>query len=151
MRTRTLLVLATTLLATATVSCGSDEFSSPPGAGAAPAVTAPPGGVDLTEKEFEDFTGQAEVVVQARDNTFIPAYIEVSPGTTVVFRNVGRTEHNVIPAEDGAFEPIEADDLVPGVSIPLTFDAEGDYPYPYYCSLHGTTSKGMVGTVRVVA
>src|SRR5690606_34474605 len=72
-RARTLVVVSSSRVATATASGGSDEFSGPPGAGAAPAVTAPPGGVDLTEKEFEDFTGQAEVVVQARDNTFIPA------------------------------------------------------------------------------
>lgn len=146
MRFGTLLVAATMLV---TVSCGSGESTS--GIEDSPETTEPVGGVDLTEKDFEDLTGQAEVVVQARDNTFIPGYIEVSPGTTVTFRNVGRTEHNVIPVEDGAFEPIEATEFEPKAAVEMTFESEGTYPYPYYCSLHGTTTKGMVGAVRVVA
>lgn len=146
MRIRTLLVAATLLFA---VSCGSGESTS--GLDDTPESTEPVGGVDLTEKEFEDLTGQDEVVIQARDNTFIPAYIEISPGTTVRFRNIGRADHNVIPAEDGAFEPIEASEFAPKDEVEMSFESEGTYPYPYYCSLHGTTSKGMVGAVRVVA
>ena len=146
MRTRVLLVMATTLLA---VSCGSGESATTP-EDPAPTTTAPEAEIDLSDKDFKDLTGEDEVVVQARDNTFTPGYIEVSPGTKVVFRNVGRTDHNVIPAEDGAFEPIEAIEFAPKDEIEMTFNHEGTYPFPYYCSLHGTPTKGMVGAVRVV-
>ena len=143
MRTKVLLVLATTLLA---VSCGSGESATGPEE-TAPSTTA--AAVDLSDKDFKDLTGQDEVVIQARDNTFIPAYAEVSPGTKVIVRNVGRTEHNVIPAEKGAFEPIEASELAPKDEVAMTFNHEGTYPYPYYCSLHGTPTAGMNGAVRV--
>lgn len=131
------------------VSCGSggstaglDDRTDP---------SEPVGGVELGEKEFVDLTGRGEVEIKARDNTFIPAYIEISPGTTVSFQNIGRADHNVIPAEEGAFEPIEASEFAPRDTVEMTFDSEGTYPYPYYCSLHGTPDKGMVGAVRVVA
>lgn len=135
------------LLLTA-VACGSSASDG----GGDPMATTEPAGVeviDLDGHEFEDLTGQDEVVVQARDNTFVPAYIEVSPGTTVLFRNTGRNDHNVIPSNDGAFEPIEATDLAPKDEAELVFDEAGDFPY--FCSLHGTRTKGMVGGVRVVA
>lgn len=116
-------------------ACGSDD---------APATT----GVDLSGKPFEDRTGSAVVEIDAVDNAFRPAYVEISPGTTVTFTNRGRTQHNVLPVAEGAFDPIEVDELEPGTSRSLTFDEPGDYPY--YCSLHGTTTKGMVGAIRVV-
>lgn len=143
---RIALAAAVLFLATA---CGSGGSTS--GLDDSTTTTGPVGGVDLTDKDFEDLTGQTEVEVLARDNTFVPAYIEISPGTTVSFRNIGRTEHNVIPVEDGAFEPIEASRFAPKDAVEMTFDREGTYPYPYYCSLHGSTTKGMVGGVRVVA
>lgn len=105
-------------------------------------------GPDLTDVTFDDLSGQTEVDVQARDNNFVKPFIEVSPGTTITFVNRGRNPHNVLPAVDGAFATIEADDLNPGDSQDLTFADPGDYPY--YCSLHGTTTKGMVGVVRVI-
>lgn len=146
MRVKSLLVA---LLLVTVPSCGSS--SSDGGGGTAPTTTevgaAPL--LDLDGRDFEDMTGEDEVVVQARDNTFVPAYIEVSPGTTVVFRNTGRNDHNVIPGNDGAFEPIEATELAPKDEAELVFDEAGDFPY--FCSLHGTATKGMVGGVRVVA
>lgn len=147
MRTKALLVLATTLLA---VSCGSGESASDPADTTVPSTTAVDA-VGLRDEEFKDMTGEDEVVIQARDNTFLPAYVEVSPGTKITFRNVGRTEHNVIPSEEGAFEAIEATELEPKAEVEMTFNHEGTYPYPYYCSLHGTRTAGMIGAVRVVA
>ncbi|CAN5793279.1 hypothetical protein BH23ACT2_BH23ACT2_06830 [soil metagenome] len=105
-------------------------------------------GVDLSEADFTDLTGEAEVVVDSRDNVFVEDYIEVSPGTTITFRNTGRTDHNVLPVQEGAFATIEASDLRPRNEAKLTIDEPGEYPY--YCSLHGTTTVGMVGAVRVV-
>jgi plastocyanin len=133
------------LLVATTVGCGDGS----------PAPTAedaqqpgPQHGVDLSEATFTDLTEEDEVVVDARDNAFRQDYIEVRAGTTVTFRNIGRTEHNVLPVEDEAFALIEAEDLQPGDEADLTFDEAGEFPY--YCSLHGTTTAGMVGAVRVV-
>ena len=38
--------------------------------------------------------------------------------------------------------------LPPDAVATLTLDEPGDYAY--YCTLHGTTTKGMVGAIRVV-
>ena len=103
---------------------------------------------DLSGAEWADLTTETAVKVQARDNVFVKPYIEVKAGTTVTFTNRGRNQHNVIAVPEGTFESIEADDLEPGTSQEVTFTAPGDYPY--YCSLHGTTTKGMVGAIRVV-
>lgn len=145
-----LLVAAVALVAPmALAGCGDGDDAT-----TAPTVaetTAPAGEdtPDLSDEEFEDLTDQSEVTVQARDNTFVSDYITIKAGTTVTWTNRGRTEHNVLPVVDGAFTPIEIEDLEPGMSASITFDEPGDYPY--YCSLHGTKTKGMVGAVRVVA
>ena len=124
----------TAALAVAVVGCGGDDDSS--------------SGVDLGDKTFEDLTASSTVEVDAVDNNFKPAYIEVKAGTTVTFTNAGRSEHNVLPVEEGAFDPIDVEEFEPGTSQTVTFDEVGDVPY--YCSLHGTTTQGMVGAVRVV-
>lgn len=105
-------------------------------------------GVDLSDVTFEVRTDETNVQVDAIDNSFVPAYVEVRRGTTVTFENDGRNPHNVLPAEEGAFEPIEQDVFQPGDVGSITFDEAGDFPY--YCSLHGTTTRGMVGAIRVV-
>jgi plastocyanin len=106
------------------------------------------GGVDLSAATFEDHTSEDVVVIDAVDNSFKEKYVEVKAGTEVTFRNDGRNVHNVLPVVEGKFSKVEADDFGPGVETTITFDEPGDYPY--YCSLHGTTSKGMVGAVRVI-
>lgn len=145
---RSLATAGAVALALVLSACGDGEAATP--ATTAPNTTAPVSGdvVDLSEKEFEDRTGESAVSVQARDNTFLPAYIEVEAGTTVTFTNRGRNQHNVLPTTEGAFPAIEVEDLEPGTSQDITFDEPGDYPY--YCSLHGTKTKGMVGAVRVL-
>jgi len=105
-------------------------------------------GVDLSSTKFTDMTGKDTVVVDAVDNSFKPRYIEITAGTTVTFRNDGRNPHNVLAVEKGAFEDIETEDFKPKVEAKITFDEPGDVPY--YCSLHGSKTKGMTGAVRVV-
>ena len=102
----------------------------------------------MEEADITDLTGESDPVVDARDNVFNDKYIEVEVGTTVTFDNTGENVHNVLPVEEGAFEPIEASEFDPGDIGTVTFDEVGDFPY--YCSLHGTKTKGMVGGVRVV-
>lgn len=103
---------------------------------------------DLSDKKFKDLTADPDPVVQARDNNYVAQYVTVKAGATVKFMNKGRNQHDVLPAEDGAFVPIEKADFNPGDDGTITFDKPGDYPY--YCTLHGTKSKGMVGAVRVL-
>ncbi len=103
----------------------------------------PLAGVTWTDK-----TGTDTLVVDAKDNTFSPQYVTVTAGTKVTFDNRGRNPHNVIAVEKGAFKTVEVPDFQPGDTADRTFDKPGDYAY--YCSLHGTTTAGMIGGIRVV-
>ena len=108
------------------------------------AVAAP----SVPESEYVDLTGSAEVTIQAVDNSFRPKYATIRRGTTVTFVNDGRTVHNVIPAVAGQFTPVESEEFGPDQSASRTFGDPGIVPY--FCSLHGTAAKGMVGGLRVV-
>ena len=104
--------------------------------------------VDVPADEFEDATGKTELDVAVKDNVFDPVYVEVSPGTKVVWTNDGRNDHNIIPVDDGSFEGIDRADFGPGKVHTATFDDAGDYPY--YCSIHGTKKlNGQAGVIRV--
>ena len=88
-----------------------------------------------------------EVVdVIAIDNTFRPETVEVSAGTEVRWTNSGRNEHNVLPIE-GADWGVQTEDFAPQDVYSHVFTTPGTYAY--YCSIHGTTEVGMVGTVVV--
>src|SRR6478735_6475816 len=106
MRIRAILIIAAATAATA--GCGNGEPATPM-TQAATATTAAPGaaeGPDLSTETFDDLTGKSTVSVQARDNSFVKPYIEVSAGTKVDFTNKGRNQHNVVPTVDGAFAEI---------------------------------------------
>ena len=87
-----------------------------------------------------------EEPVQVLDNSFRPAELEVAAGTEVVWENGGRNDHNVLPVEGDAWG-VEAADFEPGATYRHRFTEPGTYAY--YCSLHGTTTKGMVGSIVV--
>ena len=70
----------------------------------------------------------------------------MAAGTEVVWENDGRNEHNVIPVEGDEWG-VEADEFAPGDSYSYRFTEPGTYDY--YCSLHGTTTAGMVGSITV--
>ena len=146
-------LVAALALAPALTSCGSsDSDGAATTTTAAGAVTTPT--IDLDRVQFDDQTGKKAVIINAVDNNFEPQYIEVSPGTTVTFRNDGRNSHNVVPIGEHDMQEIKTEDFEPGTDVEVklgqsaTFDEPGDYRY--YCTLHGTTNKGMVGAVRVV-
>jgi plastocyanin len=82
----------------------------------------------------------------ALDNSFRPENVEVAAGTEVLWTNKGRNEHNVLHV-DGDDWGVEVDDFQPGASYSHTFDEAG--VYRYYCSIHGTTDAGMIGTIVV--
>jgi len=121
MRTRELVIALVAAAAMALAACGDDDVASAQVEG----VEAP---------------------VQVLDNTFRAQEIEVAAGTEVVWDNGGRNDHNVLPVE-GDDWGVEAAEFEPGDSYRHRFTDPGTYPY--YCSLHGTTTKGMVGTVVV--
>ena len=87
-----------------------------------------------------------QVRVDAIDNTFRAAEVTVAPGTEVVWTNKGRNAHNVVPVDDVTFG-VDVDAFGPDATYGHRFTEPGEYAY--YCSLHGTDTKGMVGAVVV--
>src|SRR5689334_4738543 len=144
MRIRALLIVAAATAATA--GCGNGEPATPiTQISSVDSAESAAGGPDLSAEEFTDETGKDTVAVQARDNSFVEPYIEVSAGTTVDFTNKGRNQHDVVPVTDGAFAEIPPEAFQPKDEGSITFTVPGDYSY--YCSLHGTPDKGMIGAI----
>ncbi|MFO7281433.1 MAG: plastocyanin/azurin family copper-binding protein [Thermoanaerobacterales bacterium] len=133
------LLLALLLAAGLGAACGGDDGDT----------DLSTGGDDGSEAEVPDdvvvLEGD-EVTVKALDNFFRPENIQVAPGTTVTWTNDGRNEHDVLPAE-GDDWGVEVEDFAPGDAYSFTFESPG--VYDYYCSIHGTKTAGMVGTVVV--
>jgi plastocyanin len=88
----------------------------------------------------------SDVAVIAIDNLFRAPDIQVRPGTKVTWTNKGRNDHDVLPVRGSAWGTDKAG-FAPGDTYATTFDRPG--VYHYYCSIHGTTTTGMVGTVVV--
>lgn len=116
------------LAGVALVGCASDydDVNGPP------AVTAPRTGV--------------VVRVVAQDNLFRAPATVAKVGDTVRFENVGRNDHDVLPKEGDAWGVVVGA-FAPDAVYEHVFDAPGIYEY--YCSIHGTNTAGMVGTVTV--
>jgi plastocyanin len=86
--------------------------------------------------------------VDALDNSFLEENVTVQAGTEIIFTNRGRNDHNVVPADEDQDWTIEADDFAPGTEAdPIAFDEPGTYDY--YCSIHGTATAGMIGSITV--
>lgn len=88
----------------------------------------------------------AVVRVGVIDNTFRPGRVDVAAGTTVEWRNGGRNPHDVVPIDTFGWG-IEADAFAPRGVYRHRFTEPGIYAY--YCSLHGTETAGMGGTIVV--
>jgi plastocyanin len=115
----------------------ADDAGDQPTTTAGPDITLPDEVVELT-------TNPAEV--RAIDNSFDAPGIQVPAGTTVRWTNAGRQDHDVIPAEGNDWGA-EVEAFHPGDTYEHTFSEPGTYNY--YCTIHGTTAKGMVGVVVV--
>lgn len=86
--------------------------------------------------------------VDALDNSFSPEEITVAAGTEIVFTNRGRNDHNVVPADPDEDWAIDVEDFKPGTEAePIAFDEPGTYAY--FCSIHGTATAGMIGSITV--
>jgi len=87
--------------------------------------------------------------VLAVDNEFRPQSLTVPAGTEVVFENTGRLDHNVVPVNDptaSEWGVLEVD-FAPADTYSHVFTTPGTYAY--YCTIHGSPTAGMRGTVVV--
>jgi plastocyanin len=125
-------------------SGGSDAGS----AGSAAAPTLPDVAGCTLAGSVDGTAGAQEVTIPAGQFAYSPPCLKVKVGTIVTFTGAsglhplapmtkGTTDGNPIPSS------VEA-------SIPVTFTAEG--AFPYFCTNHGTDggTSGMVGAVYVV-
>ena len=64
----------------------------------------------------------------------------------VVCTNVGRNDHDVAPSAGGGLG-VEQESFRPGQTYSYVFTAPGEYPY--YCTLHGSPTVGMIGVIVV--
>jgi plastocyanin len=142
MKRATASFLGLVLVAGSLAACGGDVDSA-----------GDDGGLSASDGSSDDSVPEDVVVIDtdpagvtALDNSFRPENIEVAPGTEVVWTNKGRNEHNVLHV-DGDDWGVEVDDFQPGATYSHTFDEPG--VYRYYCSIHGTTDAGMIGTIVV--
>jgi plastocyanin len=147
------IVVALALGASACGADPNDAFSSTTVATtAAPqptsAVTYPANGV--------------EKPVVAIDNNFLPQNITVAAGTKVTFTNRGRNPHNIIPVDDAAHVNDSAhvnDAAKVWGALDTQFQPKAVYSYvfvrtgtfTYYCTIHGSPTGGMFGTITVTA
>ena len=88
------------------------------------------------------------VQVRSLDNSYRLPDIEVVAGTEVWWTNNGRNDHNVLPVDETQTWGIDTEDFTPGDEYRRVFDTPGTYLY--YCSIHGTKTAGMVGSIVVV-
>lgn len=141
-RRATLRVGAVLLVAAA--GCAADRDDSLRAIAVPPASTSDAAPLDTTA-----YPPNGEVAeVLAIDNNFLPQVVNVVAGTTVHWRNNGRNDHNVIPADDPTWG-VGEDLFAPKDEYSSTFDRVGTFVY--YCSIHGTAAAGMFGTVVVAA
>lgn len=81
--------------------------------------------------------------VAVRDNFFEPAGFQVEVGEGVQWAWEGENEHNVT-----FVDPMMGNSATQSEgTFSKTFSAAGDYPY--YCTIHGTPTSGMRGSVTV--
>jgi plastocyanin len=88
------------------------------------------------------------VDVAALDNYYQPESVEITAGTEVRWEARGRNEHDVLPADADQEWGAENEVFHPGATYSYVFDTPGTFAY--YCSIHGTATAGMLGTVVVL-
>ena len=85
---------------------------------------------------------EGDVIVE--NNDFDPASLQVAPGTAVVWAwSSGGTTHNV------TFDDGEASGNKSDGTYERTFPTAGTFPY--HCTIHGSATSGMRGSVTVAA
>jgi plastocyanin len=87
------------------------------------------------------------VSVSVIDNNFRPQDITVTKGSTVVWTNEGRAEHNIVAFGPTPFH-VDTKSFPPGSTYAWIAGETGTFRY--YCSIHGTATAAMYGSVTVV-
>ena len=89
-------------------------------------------------------------VVRLIDGLFVPEKISIQPGDNVRFVNVDGGEYSVLPDEEGAFAPIEAEQFsAKGASVVVSFEDAGSFGY--HSASSETEGEPPSGTVEVKA
>jgi plastocyanin len=127
MRKRTAIVAACAISVTLLLGAMAAASAQTP-----PPTTAPPPPKAVTK------------TVKTGDNFYKPKKLKVTVGTTVRWKNTGRSLHNVVPNKGKAFGTAR---LSPGKSYRYTFASPGKFKY--YCSFHGAPNTGQHGTIIV--
>ena len=136
--------------ALAITSCGPDGPDAPLGSNvddSSESADATAGASGVVAGSVEANGDIVEVV--ALDNTFRTGTIEVAAGTAIRWENRGRNDHDVVPVDDMLTWGVDSSGFAPGDVYTVLFDTPG--VYRYFCSIHGTESAGMIGTVVVTA
>ena len=134
---RALLAVLVLGSAAALAACGGDASATDDPTAAQISVDTPATTVATT--------GEVVAVI-ALDNSFRPQALEVHVGDAVSWENRGNNDHNVLSVETGEWG-VEVGDFAPGAVYTHVFTEPGEYAY--YCSIHGSTTVGMTGTVTV--
>jgi len=87
------------------------------------------------------------VAISSADNNFRPQDVTVTKGSTIVWTNDGRAEHNIVPSGSTPFQ-VDTKAFPPGSTY--TWDATELGTFVYFCSIHGTATAGMYGSLTVV-
>jgi plastocyanin len=118
------------------------------GLGVALAACGSSGGAQAAAPDTLAPVQSGAVTITAEDNNFVPPQATVTEGSEVTFTNDGRNQHNVVGVADTPFS-VQTSSFEPGESF--TWKATAPGTYRYYCSIHGTATAGMTGTIQVVA
>ena len=109
-----------------------------PSPAAAPAAAVPAAAAPTRQPAAPRQTAaRRPVTVVLRNTTFVPGRVQITAGTTVIWRNDDQLIHTVT-ANDKSFD---SGLLQPGKTYSRTFDKPGQYPY--YCMPH-PFMKGVV-------
>ncbi|MCC5951093.1 MAG: cupredoxin domain-containing protein [Acidimicrobiia bacterium] len=127
-RARTVAVSSIACLALLAMGCSGDDSTSSDDDGGSDAAAA-------------------TVTVDALDNLFRPEVVEVPVGTEILWINQGRQDHDVVPVDDDEDWGVALADFTPGEEYRHTFTEPGEYRY--YCTIHATPDRGMIGTIVV--
>jgi plastocyanin len=146
---RTLSYAALTVsLATTLAACAADPNDDPALQAQATIVLPPSTSLAPDAPPPVSYPANGVVVtIRAIDNTFRRDAVEIVAGTEVQWQNRGRNDHNIVPLVEAEWGVIDPTQFPPKETYSFVFTTPGTYPY--YCSIHGTTTKGMVGTITV--
>jgi plastocyanin len=141
MRTHAVLVVLLVLIS----ACGASPSQTAPTAAAttAPVTTTVPAAATATAAPTLTVSPTpAPAIVEMGDHFFDPAQLTVKVGTTVTWKSVGQSTHD-LAARDGSFA---LGSMSFGQTFSFTYTKAGRYPY--VCMQH--EGDGMVGFVTVV-